>query len=78
MSSPRLEAFLALLYTDAAARGRFLADPAGEAHAAALDESETAALVAIDRVGLALAARSFAAKRASRGAGKPRFSWRGG
>src|SRR5262249_43448379 len=65
MSAQRLEAFLALLYTDAAARRAFLTDPHGMAAGAGLDRPEVAALAAIDRVGLELAARSFAAKRAA-------------
>ena len=73
MSSPRLEAFLARLYVDAAARRRFLADPAGTAREAGLDDGQADALATIDRVGLELAARSFAAKR--RAARRPR-GWR--
>ena len=65
MSAQRLEAFLALLYTDAAARRAFLTDPHGMAAGAGLDRPEVAALAAIDRVGLELAAKSFAAKRAA-------------
>jgi len=74
MSSPLLEAFLALLYTDQAARRRFHADPAGEARLAGLGAEEVAALLRIDRPGLELAARSFAAKRAGRRLKKRRFS----
>lgn len=57
------EAFLARLYTDAELRARFLADPAGEARRAGLDEASARRLAAIDRAGLELAAASFAAKR---------------
>ena len=57
------EAFLARLYVDQDARARFLADPPGEARAAGLDDQEIAAALAIDRVGLELAAASFAHKR---------------
>ena len=60
----RLEAYLARLYTDAAARDAFLADPRGEARRAGLAEDDVAALEAIDRTGLELAAASFAHKRA--------------
>ena len=63
MSSARLEAFLARLYTDERALRAFLSSPASSARAAALDESEIAALVAVDRDGLVMAAQSFAAKR---------------
>ncbi len=63
MASPQLEGFLARLYVDAPSRDRFLADPDAEARAAGLDEDEVAALRAIDRAGLALAAASFERKR---------------
>lgn len=71
MSGPRLEAFLARLYTDAELRARFLADPAREAERAGFGADEREALAAIDRDGLVLAAESFAAKRA----GRARRSW---
>jgi len=63
--SPGFEAFLARLYVDADLREAFLADPERVARAAALRADEVAALVAIDREGLALAATSFAHKRAA-------------
>jgi len=66
MSRPAFEAFLARLYTDAALRAAFLADPTAVARDAALNESEVAALGTIDRQGLALAANSFAHKRAAK------------
>ena len=74
MSSPRFEAFLAELYTDDDARRRFLADPRACARRAGLDDAECEALAAIDHVGLELAARSFAHKRAARG--PRRAGWR--
>ena len=58
-----LEAFLARLYVDAELRSRFLADPVGEALAAGLDRETAERLAQIDRVGLELAADSFAKKR---------------
>ena len=58
------EALLARLYTDPAARSRFLADPQGFATAAGLPPAQAQALEAIDRTGLILAGRSYAAKRA--------------
>jgi hypothetical protein len=61
--SPAFESFLARLYVDGSARARFLADPRGEAAAAGLIGDEIAAAVEIDRVGLELAARSFAHKK---------------
>jgi hypothetical protein len=66
MSSPRLEAFLATLYADEEALRRFLAAPAPIARAAGLTPDEVAAMAAIDRTGLVMAARSVAAKRAGR------------
>ena len=63
--SPGFEAFLARLYVDAEFRDAFLADAERVARAAALPADEVAALVAIDREGLALAATSFAHKRAA-------------
>jgi hypothetical protein len=61
--SPAFESFVARLYVDADARSRFLADPGREAAAAGLAADEIAAAVRIDRVGLELAAVSFAHKR---------------
>jgi len=63
MSSPALETFLARLYTDAALRARFMADPGGEAAQAGLPEADCKALQACDRVGLEMAAESFGRKR---------------
>jgi hypothetical protein len=67
--SAAFEAFLARIYTDVGTRARFLEDPRGEAGRAGLDPREQDALAAVDRVGLEMAAWSFAAKRA---AAKPR------
>lgn len=64
MSAKGLEDFLARIYVEAAARQKFLADPDGEARRAGLDPSECDAVQKIDRVGLAMAARSFERKRA--------------
>ncbi len=61
--SPAFELFLARLYTDAEARARFVADPAGETLRAGLAAGEALALAGIDHAGLELAARSFARKR---------------
>lgn len=66
MNSPRFEAFLARLYTDAAARERFEQDAAGEARRAGLDAEQTSALTAIDWTGLGFAVRSFDKKRAAK------------
>ncbi|CAN5296723.1 hypothetical protein BH11PSE11_BH11PSE11_10620 [soil metagenome] len=66
MSSPLLEAFLARLYTEPALMTSFLADPATEAGRAGLNDSEVAALCAIDRNGLRMAAESYSHKRNGR------------
>ena len=75
MSSVALEAYLARLYTDAAARARFNADPAGEAARAGLSGDECSALQCADRIGLEMAAESFGHKRA-RYAKRRRPWWR--
>lgn len=59
-----IERFLARLYTDAALLARFLANPRAVCADAGLDDGETEALARIDRDGLALAAESYARKRA--------------
>jgi len=64
MSSPELEQFLARLYTEAELRRRFLDDPRTVASAGNLSGDEVDALCGIDRIGLKMAAASFAAKRA--------------
>jgi hypothetical protein len=64
--TPAFESFLARLYMDRDARARFLADPRGEAASAGLAADEIAAALAIDRVGLELAAANFAHKRLAR------------
>ena len=57
------EVFLATLYTDAVTRARFLSNPRDEGERHGLNAEECLALERIDRVGLELAARSFALKR---------------
>jgi hypothetical protein len=69
MSSPRLEAFLARLYTDEALLAAFLQDPAAAARKAGLGASEATALADADRVGLVMAARSIRLKRGRRETG---------
>lgn len=64
MSSSRLEQFLAKIHVDSEARARFLKAPRAEAARAGLPEDECVALENIDRVGLEMAARSYARKRA--------------
>ena len=73
MSSMALETFLARLYTDAAARARFNADPQGEAAQAGLSAAECAAMARCDRIGLEMAAESFGYKRDQRN--KRRVPW---
>ena len=69
--SARLEAFLARLYVDAHLRAAYSADAETEATRAGLEPAERSALLRIDVVDLALAARSFAAKRAHKA--RPRW-----
>lgn len=63
MSSPALEAFLARLYTDQDSLDRFLADPAAEAGRSGLSDTEARSLAQVDRIGMRMAATSFAYKR---------------
>jgi hypothetical protein len=73
VSSPRRESLLARLYTDDAALSAFLRSPGEAARAFGLDAGEVAALAAVDRDGLVMAAASYRAKRAHR---PPRGHWR--
>ena len=66
MSASCFEAFLAKLYVDESARGKFLADPRGEAMKAGLTEQEVEDVVKIDRVGLDLLSKSLERKRRRR------------
>ncbi len=75
MTTPAFEAFLARLYTGDALRDRFLADPEGEARAAGLNDAEVTALASVDREGLIMASRSFAAKRRNRRPPRVHLSW---
>ena len=65
MNAAAIEIFLARLYTDEALRAAFLAQPDRVAREAGLDEATSAAVQAIDREGLVLAARSYASKQAA-------------
>ena len=73
MSSPRLEAFLARLYSDQALLAVFLRQPEAVAREAGLTDSDVAALIAIDRDGLVMAAHSCRIKRQA--ASRSRWSW---
>ena len=64
MSSAAIEAYLAKLYTDAAAREVFLADPASAARNAGLSAEDAESLHTIDKAGLRMAVASYAHKRA--------------
>jgi hypothetical protein len=76
MSSPRIEAMLARLYTDDAALAAFLCSPVESARAFGLDAGEAAALATVDRDGLVMAAASYRAKRANRtGRSRWRRAW---
>ncbi len=66
MSSLRFEAFLARLYSDRAFLERFLSEPDSAMAAAHLDSRERRAAAEMDRVGLMMAARSYAFKRQRR------------
>jgi hypothetical protein len=63
MSSPRLEAFLARLYTDERLLADFVADRERAVRRAGLSSADAAALERIDAPGLLMAARSIRAKR---------------
>jgi hypothetical protein len=73
MSSPRIEALLARLYTDDVALAAFVRSPVEAARAFGLDAGEAAALATVDGDGLVMAAASYGAKRAAR---KRRHRWR--
>ena len=76
MSSPALEAYLAVLYTDDALRHAFLQAPHAQALLHGLSPQEAEAMAAIDRIGLQMAAASFRHKRAFRsGHAHPRHGW---
>ena len=66
MSAAAVEILLARLYTDPEVRRDFLRDPAGVARAAGLEAGEVAAMQAIDRAGLEMAAESYRRKRMGR------------
>lgn len=59
-----LEQFLATLYVDPVVRARFLASPEVESSRAGLSEEQCLKLKDIDLIGLEMASRSFARKRA--------------
>ena len=71
MNPARIEAFLARIYVDPAARSRFSTNPFAEAKSAGLSDEECRALEHTDWVGLEMAARSFAHKRSLK---RPRIS----
>jgi hypothetical protein len=73
MSSPHIEALLARLYTDDVALAAFLRSPVETARVFGLDAAGAAALAAVDRDGMVMAAASYGAKRAAR---KRRHRWR--
>jgi hypothetical protein len=66
MSSIPFETFLARLFADAKFREDFLRDPRRVVETQGFGPHEQAQALAIDRAGLVLAARSFAAKRADK------------
>lgn len=74
MNAGALEVFLARLYSDAALLSAFMQAPEAVARQAGLDEPGVAALLAIDREGLSMAAHSYARKRDSHATKRGR-SW---
>lgn len=60
MSSPRLEAFVARLYTDEASLAAFIRAPADTARDAGLDDADVSAMVAADHIGLVMAGAAIA------------------
>lgn len=77
MSSPRLEQFLARLYTNQPTLAAFLRAPEETARAAGLDEAEVSALVVADHVGVVMSAASFRAKRERRKRRRGLVRWLG-
>ena len=65
--SAAVEAFLARLYTDAALREAFIANPGDVARREGFVGEAAAALASTDLVGLRLAAESYGRKRERRG-----------
>jgi hypothetical protein len=63
MNPVPLETFLAKLYTDPVARRAFLSDPVRAARDAGLESEDVVALDTADRVGVKMAAASYAHKR---------------
>ena len=66
MSARQLETFLARLLVDAEFRANFLEDPHRLPEFQGLEAAEREALLAIDRAGLCMAARSIDTKRDGR------------
>ncbi len=66
MSARAVEAVLARLYTDADLRAAFLRDGQRALAGADLTEAECSELAAMDRVGLQMAAASYARKQEGR------------
>jgi hypothetical protein len=63
VSAQAVEIFLARLYTDEELRHEFLGNAVAVARASGLDETEAAAMAAMDRTGLEMAAESYSRKR---------------
>jgi uncharacterized protein (UPF0276 family) len=69
LTDPAFESFLAKIWIEPAERARFLQEPHAAALRAGLRVEQAEALARIDRVGLEMAARSFANKRSKRPSG---------
>ena len=75
MSSPEFEAFLARLYCDRNFLEEFMRESGRVVRESPLSERERQAALAIDRVGLLMAARSFESKRHARSAHQRVRGW---
>jgi hypothetical protein len=76
MSSIPFETFLARLFADSDFRENYLRDPRRVVEKQGFEPHEQAEALAIDRAGLVLAARSFAAKRADKNDAWPQRAMR--
>jgi hypothetical protein len=76
MSAPEVEAALARLYTDEGFRRAFLDDPLAGLSGLDLAPEEKAALAAMDRAGLVMAAASYRHKQALRASKRGAFARR--
>jgi hypothetical protein len=76
MGAPEVETTLARLYTDEGFRRAFLDDPLAGLNGLDLSPEEKAALAAMDRAGLVMAAASYRHKRTLRASKRVGFARR--